>query len=462
MPLFPHHKLVVTVSLTVLLALCSLGCGPTVAGEAAWPPLGKKWYERAQQSYRTGDIEDAEYAAEHALKVVPNRPEVRELAAQVALAQLEYDRALQLTRGLKSDEVRGIRGRAYWYGGKIEQAANELDQALANPDFKDPWAKEVAKLARLGRGRQPFEMSGGLVGVAEMPRVGSPALIVPLEVDGEPALGMIATDVAEAVIDSSSGKGASWVSVRFGERIEVSDVPALARDLTRVSRQVNAPVKMLIGMNLLRHLHPTFDFGGSQFVVRSFEPPPPTGETSVVTTIPVNYVRGGGMLVRGAFSVEENAPLASFLVNTSMTYPLALDSGGWKKAGIALDQLSSVPNAGALKQGMLPMLRLGAFEVPDVPGVFGAPVEEMEKSIGMDLDGLVGSGLLAAFRVTLVDRGRKMWLEDLPGQAVGPAAAPGEPAMEPEQDVAAPPTGATQNDGKPALSPPTVTPPKVP
>lgn len=454
----PLHKLLVTLGCLTLLAVGALGCGPAATGEAAWPPLGKKWYERAKASYRTGDIEDAEYAAEHALKVVSDQPEVRELAAQIALAQLEYDRALQLTRGLKGDKVRGIRGRAYWYAGKIEQAANELDQALANPEFRDPWAKEVASLARLGGGRRPFEMSGGLLAVAEMPRVGSPALIVPLEVDGEPALAMIATDVAEAVIDSSSGKGASWISVRFGERIEVSDVPALARDLTRVSRQVNAPVKMLIGMNLLRHLHPTFDFGGSQFVVRSFEPPPPP----VATTIPVSYVRGGGMLLRGAFGVEENAPWASFLVNTSMTYPLALDSGGWKKAGVSLDQLSRVPNAGALKHGTLPMLRLGAFEVPQVPGVFGAPVQEMEKGLDMDLDGLLGSGLLAAFRVTLVDRGRKMWLEDMPHAA--PAAEPGLEEELPLPELGAPGQLApeSQNAGKPGLSPPTATPPNAP
>jgi hypothetical protein len=453
----PPKKLLVTFVL-LLLALGASGCGPTAAGEAEWPPLGKKWFERAKQSYRTGDIEDAEYASEHALKVVPDRPAVRELAAQIALAQLEYDRALQLTRGLKSDTVRGIRGRAYWYAGKIELAANELDQALANPEFRDPWAKEVAKLARLGRGRKPFERSGGLLAVAEMPRVGSPALIVPLEVDGEPTLGMIATDVAEAVIDSSSGKSASWVSVRFGERIEVSDVPALARDLTRISRQVNAPVKMLIGMNLLRHLHPTFDFGGSQFVVRSFEPPPPP----VATTLDVNYARGGGMLLRGAFGMDENAPWASFLVNTSMTYPIALDSGGWKKAGVSVENLATIPNAGDLKQGTLPMLRLGAFDVPSVPGVFGAPIKEMEQGLDMDLDGVMGSGLLAAFRVTLVDRGRKMWLEDMPPPVAeqGPApdevlpepAEPGEPAAAPE----------SQNSGKPGVSPPSAAPPAAP
>jgi hypothetical protein len=70
-----------------------------------------------------------------------------------------------------------------------------------------------------------------------MPRVGTAALIVPLEISGEPALGLIATGTAEVVLD---GKGAepSWVSLRFGEKIEVRDVPALSKDLSGISRQV--------------------------------------------------------------------------------------------------------------------------------------------------------------------------------------------------------------------------------
>ena len=97
--------------------LFALGCGPAVNQEAEWPPLGKKWYERAAASYRTGDIEDAEIACENALKLVPERSEVRMLSAQVALAQLEYDRAVQLVRGMTGTEPSAIRpGRLPWTG----------------------------------------------------------------------------------------------------------------------------------------------------------------------------------------------------------------------------------------------------------------------------------------------------------------------------------------------------------
>jgi len=71
---------------------------------------------------------------------------------------------------------------------------------------------------------------------------------------------------------------------------------------------------------------------------------------------------------------------------------------------------------------VLPLLRLGAFDVPSVPGLAGnEPVKEREDGLGIELDGLVGSGLFASFRVTLVDGGRTMWLEDLPREALNQA-----------------------------------------
>jgi hypothetical protein len=48
-------------------------------------------------------------------------------------------------------------------------------------------------------------------------------------------------------------------------------------------------------------------------------------------------------------------------------------------------------------------------------------VKEREDGLGIELDGLVGSGLFASFRVTLVDGGRTMWLEDLPREALNQA-----------------------------------------
>lgn len=408
--LFPRFRTSVTCA-SLLLALNACG-GAT--GDAAWPETARGWFERAQTSYVQGDIDDAAEASAQALRALPDEPKVRVLAAQVALAQLELDRAVQLTRGLTDAEATAVRARAHWYAGRVEQAAEELDRLLADPSVRDPWAQQVAKLARRGRGRRPFEMGGSLLAALDMPRVGNTTLLVPVEVNGEPSLAMIATDTSETVIDSSTGGDGGWVSLRFAERIEVSDVPAVGRDLSGLSRQLNAPIKLLIGVHLLRHLHATVDFAAGQFVVRSFEPPPPPQ----ATTVHPGYVRGGAMVLPANFSTDPEAPRASLLVHTTMAYPVALDEGGWEKAGVDVNGFSALPGQNGVKMGSLPMLRLGAFEIPDVPGILGAPIADVEKSLGVELDGFAGSGLMATFRVTFADAGRTIWLEDLPPEVL--------------------------------------------
>jgi len=399
-----------------VLAFGSTACSST-DHHADFPPVAKQWFDRGTASYRAGDLEDAELAVENALRAAPNRPETRILAAQVSLARLDYDRAVQVLAGMDTGEARSIRGRALWYRGDVQRAADELEALLRDPEVHDAWAVEILKLARRGVGRKPFEMSGGMVAVSEMPRTGTASMIVPVEIDGSPALGMIATGTAESVVDAAAGAEPSWVSLRFGERIEVHDVPVLAKDLQGLSKQINAPIKILLGVNLLRHLHPTIDFAGGQFVVRDFEPPPPPA----ATTVRLSYARGGGMMVRGALGAGEDAPQASLLIDTSLTYPMALADAAWTKAGVPLSSMQEVPNSGSMKSGVLPSLRLGAFDVPHVPGLQGeGMLKDRGEGLGVTVDGLLGSGLLATFRMTLIDGGRSMWLEDLPAEALAP------------------------------------------
>jgi hypothetical protein len=404
--------------LAAALAFALAACGGGGSGGAEFPPVAKRWYDRGAASFKSGDLDDAELAVENALRAAPERSETRLLAGRIALARLDFDRVLQVLKGQTSTEARGVRGRAYWYKGDVQKAAEELEALVHDPEVHDSWAVEIVKLARRGVGRRPFEMSGGLLAVMDMPRTGTASMIVPLEIDGNPALGMIATGTAESVIDAAAGTEPSWASLRFGERVEVRDVPVLAKDLSGLSKQMNAPIKILIGVNLHRHLRPTIDFAGGQFVVRTFDPPPPPG----ATTLRLNYARGGGMLVRGAFGSGDAAPSCSLLVDTSLAYPIALDGAAWAKAGVPSSGLRPLPNGGSLRQGVVPLLRLGAFDVPHVPGLEGdTAVKEREKGLGVDIDGLLGSGLLATFRITLFDGGRSMWLEDMPPEALQPA-----------------------------------------
>jgi hypothetical protein len=100
----------------------------------------------------------------------------------------------------------------------------------------------------------------------------------------------------------------------------------------------------LLGVNLLRHVRPTFDLIGGQFVVRRYEPPPPP----VATTLKVSYVRGGGMLLRGAFGSEATAAQASFLVDTSIVYPVARVAASRHPHGAAFVRWLHSPAARAI------------------------------------------------------------------------------------------------------------------
>ena len=461
-----HATHATTGVLAILGVAASLAaCGPG-ANAPDRSPLADKWLARAQASYKGGDVDDALHAARAALDVAPKDPEIRMINARIALASLEFARALKLTEGIQSTDAHGIRGRAHWYSGDIEAAADELEAELRDPSVRDPWARDIAGLARRGVGRHPFELEGGVVVPIEMPRAAA-ALVVPCELEGERILAMVATASGEVIVDSNSRREPAWVNLRFGDRIEVKDVPALTQDLSGLSRQLGAPVKALLGVNLLRHLHATFDRRGDQFVVCRQDPPAPPDASRV----PLFYVRGGGMLMRAQVSPREDGN-GMFLVDSSQAYLLALTDPMWRKAGVDPARLAPEPAIANAKSGAIPQFRLGGFDLPQVPAVSGVSIAGAQQGIDVELGGVMGAPLLSAFRVTFGDDGRYIWMEPDPSMAIGgrepPPPAPGAPATPPAKPAPsgaapaqpAPPPGA----GKPAsgnAAPPTAPTPPV-
>jgi hypothetical protein len=450
-PFIPPLRAIAGVFAATVLLGCTPARGP---GGADRSPLAQKWLDRTKASYSALDMEDAWDAAKSAIQAAPNDPELRTWGGRVALARLDFAEVVRLLKGVNTTDAKGLRGRAKWYAGDIDQAADELESMLQDPEVRDGWAKAIASLARRGAGRKPFQLNGGILAVSEMPRLpNSTSFLVPVEIDGEQGLAMVATGTAEVTLDSAARKEPSWVSLRFAGRIEVKDVPAMVQDLSGISRQMNVPIKALLGVNLLRHLNVTFDYIGGQFIVRTFTPPIPPA----ATRIPIAYIKGGGMLMRSALSTDKGAPHAALLLDSSMSFPLALDQEGWKKAGTDVSKLQPVPNDAKLKQGLVPLLRLGAFDIPQVPGVFGTPIAEVEKGVEVDIDGVVGSGLLAYFRVTLTEDGRAMWLEDVPQQAreaAPPAQSGAPPSSAPPASSAGPPSASPPKGDKAGEKPP--------
>jgi hypothetical protein len=422
-------------------------CGAFDANHPARTPLADRWFTRAKVSYKSGDLNDASTAVRSAIQAAPNDPEIRLLAARVALARLDYPETLRLTEGMQTTEAHSLRGRARWFSGDIDQAADELEAMLQDPQVRDNWASDVAKLARRGQGRHPFAMEGGYVTSVEMPKAG-PALIVPCELEGENILALIATASSEVIVDASTRREPAWVNLRFGERIEVKDVPAIAQDLSGVSHELGAPIKALLGANLLRHIHATFDRRGDQFVVRHDDPTPPPEASRV----PLWYVRGGGMFLRagiapsqpanGGVGADDNTlRLTPLLVDTSSLFPVALQDSVFTQAGVDLASLHPEPGTPNLKTGTLPSFKIGAFDLPKVPAVEGAPMADVFANVDLDMGGIVGAGLLSVFRVTFGDEGRFIWIEPDPVMMQGMNAPPppGPPAP---PDASSPPVPA--------------------
>jgi hypothetical protein len=102
------------------------------------------------------------------------------------------------------------------------------------------------------------------------------------------------------------------------------------------------------------------------------------------------------------------------LIDTSMALPVALDEAGWKKAGVDVKDLKSVPDdpEKKLREGTIPLLKVGSYEISQVPGYFNDQVKQVETKLGFNIDGMVGNGLLAYYRMTFGDGGRILWLED--------------------------------------------------
>jgi hypothetical protein len=402
--------------LFVVVALCvpPLACGPSVGSQApARSPAATQWLERARASYRAADFDDARDSVRHALDTAPGDPDVRVLAARIALVRMEFAEALHLTEGMTSTDAHGIRGRAYWFSGDLEHAADELEALLADPTVKDEWARGVAELARRGAGRHPFELDGALVAEVDMPRaldrvpLGS-ANVVPCELDGERILALVATGSSEVLLDANSRHEPAWVNLRF-DRLEVKDVPALVQDLSPIARQLGVPIRALIGAQVLRHAHATFDRRGDQFVVRRTDAPPPPDASRV----PLYYLRGGGMILRAAVTPRDDAPI-SLLVDTARPFALLLQDAAWQRAGVDVRTLVTVPDVPNVKHGVVPTFRLGGFDLAKTPAIEGADLGAISNGLDIDLGGVIGADLLAFFRVTLADDGRFMWLEPDP------------------------------------------------
>ncbi|MEO7111209.1 MAG: hypothetical protein ABI183_12295, partial [Polyangiaceae bacterium] len=265
-------------------------------------------------------------------------------------------------------------------------------------------------------------------------------------------LAVVATASGEVILDSNTRREPAWVNLSFGDqqKIEVKDVPALTEDLSPLTRQLGAPVKALLGVNLLRHMHATFDRRGDQFVVRKDDPPAPPDASRLALW----YVRGGGMLMRGTLAHDEKA---TFLVDSSQPYFIALSDSLWRGAGLDAHATQADPTRSDVRGAPLPLMRLAGFELPQVPALSSGAITGVQSNVDLDLGGVIGASLISAFRVTFGDEGRFIWMEpDLTQQMQAADAARAQSQMSSGPpgpvDNSSLPMQLTPNGGSPGKS----------
>ncbi|MBL8718713.1 MAG: hypothetical protein JNL79_22210 [Myxococcales bacterium] len=442
-----------------------VGCpDPTTGGTVKAGPrneLANKWLKRAGEEYAALDLTEAKDSIEKASKNAPGDKDIGILGAKIHLARLDFKAAVKALEGIEGSEAAGLRARAYWYDDDLAHASEELTRALEDPDFKDPWAKPVRELAGTqGAGRKPFQLKDTSARLVElrMPRDLFPAMMVPIEVDGQTTVALVVTGVPEVVLDQKTRSKPSWVSIRIANdkntaSMEFRDVPALVEDLSGYSQQ-QVPIGALIGANFLRRLHATFDRGADQLVLRRDDPPnPPT-----LTRLPVAWVRGGGMVVRA--TIKKEFELSGGLwIDSGSPWGLAFPEPTWKTVGVDVSKMQTYNDT---KYERLTNIKLGALDLGPAVGVSGATaIEDKLKQLDVTTIGALGMTFLGAMRVSLVENGRTMWIETdqdtsgilAPNLNVKPPPKPAGSAKPAGSGSAKPPAASASASAKPPAPP---------
>ncbi|GAC1352649.1 MAG: hypothetical protein NVS3B20_12290 [Polyangiales bacterium] len=451
----PRHAFLWRTAFCALTLALFAGCPdpdtPANRGSGPRSEVTTKWLNRAKKEYESSDLTEATDSVARALNGSPNDFEVRTLAAKIALSRLDFPGAIKALERVDGLEASSLRARAYWYSDDLPHAAEELSRALDDPDFKDPWAKPVRELAGTqGSGRKPFNLRDNAARLVEvhMPRDLGYALMVPCEIDGQPTMALAVTGVPEVILDSKARTSPGWVSVKFasGDRsMEFRDVPALVQDLSKYNAAQTTPIGAILGMNMLRRLHLTFDRRADQFILRREEPAPPPS----VAKIPVSYVKAGAMVVRSTMRKEFELATGLF-VDTGQPFTLALTNGIWKQLGV---DVASLATYGGLAHGKLTDVHVGPLDVGPVDSFagMGELEEKLKQFDGVEVKGEMGIGFLTAMRVTLADGGRTMWLET--DEDTSMVLVPQLPASGPAKPGGSGPSTPAKSNSAPTASP---------
>lgn len=405
-------------SVVLCAALCACGGGAATTGVgprggSAAVEAGPSWSRRAVAAYLEGDLRRAASASANALQLDPADSHALEVAARIALAQLDGGRAVEVLRDARSPVLVRLRARAEVSRGNLAEALSDVE-SVDGQEPADGWAVAMLPVLRAARGRHGYTVSGAAEATLPFASQAPDALeTVSITVDGRAVNALVSTAAGATVVDDSvSPTGTLLGRVALGGLV-VENVPAISRNLADVSTAAGVEIGAVIGADLLLRLHATLDGPARAVTFRAASAGAPAAGAQQLELF---AFEGTLLAVRASIN---DAPPAFFALDTSAALPIALTARAVHAAGVDPSALQSPPGAPeGVQLYEVPELHLGGTIVQGVPAVIGVVPDELARIAGTRIDGMLGLFVLGQLIVTFDPEGKSVSLSQ-------PTAAPG-------------------------------------
>lgn len=236
----------------ILLCIGVLGCG-------ADRRAAERWASQAIERVAEGDLEEAGELVTRALGELEASALVQEAAGRLALARMQPDRAVDHLRAAidleDAPRRRGLLGRALVGAGRLDDAADQLESALAQAGRGLELRRDaVYVFSRTGRKREALRLAEKLL----QEDSGSPATRIrvagAMVAAGEPeqARGVLRT------LDASLVTSAEDLALLGAAHYELQQATAAVRALERACEQVPGNPGLLYNLGTARLLGEDF------------------------------------------------------------------------------------------------------------------------------------------------------------------------------------------------------------
>ncbi len=383
------------------------GRSPDQGGETAGGgDLAGEWTTKGLAAYREGNVDRAKGAFDRALTLAPDDARAKVGMSLVHMARLEFALAARRLEGVDDPSAPPLRVMAAWLGGDLPTAcaaAAELGGGRGAQGL-------VASLCREPPS-QPYRLEGAQQ--ASLPlATNSPLPLVVATVDGRTARLLVDTGAAETILDREfAGAGETkWIRELGLSTISMHDVPAFVRDLAPLSRGLQTDVDGILGLEVLRRLFTTLDYGEGWMLLRRDR----SDAGPDATSVPFHLFMGRYLSI--PLGLEGRPPVPALVANGG-TFAVGLTDTALRATGRDPDALTREPD-GMARYG-LRSVEIGTLSVTDVPAVHPVfPTQVIEDS-KVDFGAVISQQLLAGFRITLDPERRVMAFEPGPEQPPG-------------------------------------------